>query len=114
MGISVFRDGKFFAFFADATFDTVRDLVRDGYLEFKDDFESGKFTYELADEHPPVQPPAPDPAMLERQEFGLVRAEIIRLLPRLLFAYENRLRQLEGKPKMTKAQFLMVLKNMAS
>ena len=98
------------AYLAGLTPDQGAAVIRAGYPNLISDLDAGNLTFEVHDTEPTGTPPAgQDPVAAE---YGQLKELALRKLARFLFNHENRMRVLEGKQALTRAQFRNALENL--
>lgn len=98
------------AYLAGLTPDQGAAVIRAGYPGLAADLDAGKLSFEVHDTEPLLPPPPTrDPVAAE---FGQLKELLLPRLARAMFNHENRLRALEGKQALTRAQFRNALENL--
>lgn len=85
-------------------------VIRAGYPNLVADLDAGNLTFEVHDTEPAGTPPAgQDPVTVE---YAQLRDLALKKIGRFLFNHENRMRALEGKQAITRAQFRSAIENL--
>jgi hypothetical protein len=108
MGIAILKAGKVIVVLKGAVAAELAEHVRNGYPQFLADLQAGNLTVQAYPDNalPSVAPPdPPTPEEIAAAEANAELDVIARKMFLVAFNHENRIRVLEGKQPVTKAQF---------
>lgn len=113
MGIAILKAGRVIIALTGATVAELADHIRNGYPQYVADLTNLTAVEYPDDSLPPVDPPAPPtPEELEAIEAKAELDLALRKMFLVAFNHENRIRALEGKASIARAQFKTALSNL--